>query len=58
MGTYWTNFAKTGDPNGESVPHWPMYRSKDDYQVMHLAADPHAAPDDHRARYLLLDSLQ
>jgi para-nitrobenzyl esterase len=58
MGTYWTNFAKTGDPNGEGVPHWPLYRSKDDYQVMHLAADPHAAPDEHRARYLLLDSLQ
>jgi para-nitrobenzyl esterase len=57
MGTYWTNFAKTGDPNGAGVPHWPVYTAKDDYQVLHLNADPHAAPDAHRARYLLLDSI-
>jgi para-nitrobenzyl esterase len=58
MGTYWTNFAKTGDPNGEGAPHWPLYTAKDGYPVMHLAADPHAAPDAHRARYVLLDSLK
>ena len=25
MMTYWTNFAKTGDPNGQAVPNWPKY---------------------------------
>jgi para-nitrobenzyl esterase len=57
MGSYWTNFAKTGDPNGPGLPHWPAYSDKEGYEVMHLSADPHAAPDQHRARYEFLDSL-
>jgi len=58
MGAYWTNFAKTGDPSGEGLPPWPAYDYKGDYQVMHLTAEPGAAPDAHRARYLFLDANQ
>jgi para-nitrobenzyl esterase len=55
MGSYWTNFAKTGDPNGPNLPPWPAYTSRDGYQVMHLTADPRPAPDQHRARCEFLD---
>ncbi len=29
VSTYWTNFAKRGDPNGDSVPAWPRYTDGD-----------------------------
>lgn len=25
LNTYWTNFAKTGNPNGQALPTWPVY---------------------------------
>jgi len=55
MGEYWTNFAKTGNPNGEGLVQWPEYKAQD-WTVMHLNERPIALPDELRARYLFLDS--
>ncbi len=54
MQKYWSNFAKTGDPNGEGLAKWPAYKGDSGWQVMHLSPDPAAKEDDHRARYLFL----
>jgi para-nitrobenzyl esterase len=50
--SYWTNFAKTGDPNGAGLPPWPRF-DRDD-AVMHLDSETTAAPDTTRARYEFL----
>ncbi len=36
MTTYWSNFAKSGDPNGADVPAWPPYTEAGD-EWLHLA---------------------
>ena len=61
IGQYWTNFARTGDPNGATptpdLPHWPTYNAADDWKVMHLDATSEAKPDAQRARYLFLQQV-
>jgi para-nitrobenzyl esterase len=57
MGSYWTNFAKTGDPNGAGLPRWPAY-GPTEYPVMHLNRNSQARPDGHRDRYQLLSNLR
>ena len=43
MATYWTNFAKRGDPNGEGVPKWPAFSDANPI-VMYFAGTPHTGP--------------
>jgi para-nitrobenzyl esterase len=57
MSTYWTNFAKTGNPNGEGAPPWPAYLVENGNPVMHLSFEPKAMPEQNRARYEYLDKM-
>jgi para-nitrobenzyl esterase len=41
--TYWTNFAKTGDPNGAGVAAWPAFR-EDAPTVQQLDVQPDPIP--------------
>lgn len=43
MATYWVNFAKRGDPNGEGVPVWPAFSDRQP-QVMYFNKTPHPGP--------------
>ncbi len=54
--TYWSNFAKTGDPNGKGVPRWEKYSAGTGAGIQHLDTVIRSAPDAHRARYEALDA--
>jgi para-nitrobenzyl esterase len=57
MMSYWSNFAKSGDPNGSGLPSWPRYEKGSGYQVMHLDETSKAAPDATRKRYEAIDAV-
>ena len=43
MVTYWTNFAKYGDPNGKGIAKWPAF-SDAHPEYMYFAGTPHPGP--------------
>ena len=44
MATYWTNFAKYGDPNGEGLPEWPEFTEDNHVTMVLKGNDPYPAP--------------
>ena len=54
MGTYWTNFAKYGDPNGEGLTQWPVF-SESNPVVMYLGPTAYTGPVPDEASLWVMD---
>jgi para-nitrobenzyl esterase len=54
VSTYWTNFAKTGDPNGGGLPNWPAFTGSNP-EVMNLNDPAQAEPVPHIDQLKVLD---
>ncbi|MBW8748238.1 MAG: carboxylesterase family protein [Acidobacteria bacterium] len=52
--TYWANFARTGDPNGNGLPTWPRYDKEK--KLIHLDDPITVTPDTTHAEFEFLAS--
>jgi para-nitrobenzyl esterase len=55
MGSYFANFIKTGDPNGEGLPTWFSLKSSTP-KVMVIDVNTHSEQQKNQKRYKLMDS--
>lgn len=55
MSTYWVNFARTGNPNGEDLPRWPAYDATDK-KTMFFDRAPSARPLANQEKLKAFDS--
>ncbi|MBC31821.1 MAG: carboxylesterase [Muricauda sp.] len=56
MNTYWANFAKTGNPNGEGLPTWPLY-TESEGKILDIQPDgePVGKQDPRKARLDIIE---
>ena len=57
MQSYWTNFAKTGDPNGDGLPEWPLWDPEEDL-LLELNDEIRLIPNPYQDLNGLLDRYQ
>ncbi|HNW49813.1 MAG TPA: carboxylesterase family protein [Prolixibacteraceae bacterium] len=55
MATYWTNFAKYGNPNGKGLPEWPAFSDANPV-LMYFSQTPHTGPVPSLESMKVLDS--
>ena len=56
MNTYWANFAKTGNPNGNGLPVWPLYDTqKEEILDIELNGKPVSKPDPRKVRFNVVE---
>ena len=56
MSSYWANFAKTGNPNGQGLPNWPLYNNKNqDMLDVELDGKIISKPDPRKARFDVIE---
>jgi para-nitrobenzyl esterase len=55
MSTYWTDFARNGDPNGPGMPRWPAFTNSSP-SVMRFTDAPHVGPVPNLAKLKVLDA--
>src|SRR5690606_16972741 len=53
---YLANFIKTGNPNGENLPQWPVSKANEAMNVLTIGPETSATPEQHRDRYLFLNT--
>lgn len=58
MVNYWTNFAKSGDPNSDGLAAWPPWDATGERFVMRINDSAAAEPEQHRDRYEFLERLE
>jgi para-nitrobenzyl esterase len=57
MQTYFLNFIKTGNPNGNGLPVWKTLQSRTPHEVMVIDVNTQAQPEKNPKRYVLLDEM-
>lgn len=55
---YWLNFAKTGNPNGSGLPHWPAYHAATDRLLNFTDQGPVGEADPWRQQLDLVEGLE
>lgn len=55
MMNYFANFIKSGNPNGDKLPVWPMAKDEKNPEIMIIDVESKATKAENDARYLFLD---